>query len=394
MSPDVKLREVTMLAQSLLRIPSVTGHEAQVADFVRGYLQALGFEAWVNDYYTVIAVLQRGDGPVVLMDSHIDTVEADAAGWRHPPFAGEIEAGRLYGRGASDMKGALAAMLHAATTLATSSFAGVLVITGTSWEERFEGYTLGKALDELATRGIQPDYVIIGEASELNIKRGQRGRTRVFVDIQGKAAHSAHPEKGINAVYQAVPLIQRLRALPPRTDDFLGPGIIELIGLHSSPQPVDSIVPYAARLSYDLRLLPGESPSSVWARFHAEIAALAAQDPDFRANVELAQDTLVTASGRQETIVAFPPAWKLPADHPLVQKAQAALLSIGLRPQITKYDFCTNGSYSAGVARIPTIGFGPGTEASAHVTDESISLEELAQASAGYAAICRELWRR
>jgi len=393
MGVELDSHQVTMLAQSLLRIPSVTGHEAQVADFVRGYLQALGFEAWVNDYHTVIAVLRHGDGPVVLMDGHIDTVEANATGWRHPPFAGEIEAGRLYGRGASDMKGALAAMLHAAATLAGFPFAGTLVITGTSWEEHFEGYTLGKALDELTARGVPPDYVIIGEASELNIKRGQRGRTRVLVDIQGKAAHSAHPAKGVNAVYRAVPLIQRLRALPPRTDDFLGPGIIELIGLHSLPQPVDSIVPYAARLSYDLRLLPGESPDSVLARFQAEIAALAAQDPDFRATAEIAQGTLVTASGRQESVVAFPPAWKLPADHPLVQKAQAALLSIGLRPQITKYDFCTNGSYSASVARIPTIGFGPGTEAGAHITDESVATEELALASAGYVAICRELWR-
>lgn len=382
------------MAQAFICIPSVTGTEERIASFVNHYLTSAGFESFVNDYNTVVAVLRRGQGPALLFDAHIDTVDADPREWRHPPYAAEIVGGEIYGRGASDMKGALAAMMYAARALAREgSLTGNLVITATSWEEHFEGYTLGKAIEHLAAIGLRPDYVVIGEASELNIKRGQRGRTRIHVDIKGKAAHSAHPESGINAVYKAVKLIERIREMPRRTDDFLGKGIIELIGIDSLPKPVDSVIPYAARVSYDLRLLPGESKDSVLAQFDQVVRQLAQEDAEFQASFHIASGELTTRSGRSEIVEAFPPAWKIEQDHPLVQKALAALRAIGLRPEIIRYEFCTNGSYSAGIARIPTIGFGPGAESGAHIIDEHISIVELERACAGYIAIAESLLR-
>ncbi len=385
--------DLIRLAQALIQIPSPTGQERAIAEYIRSFLAGVGFEAMVNERETVIGILRNGDGPVIVLDAHIDTVEADASEWTYPPDSGVVVDGMIYGRGASDMKGALAAMLHAARRLAEDrrSWRGTLIISGTSWEEFFEGHTLGKALEELSLRGIHPDYVIIGEASELNIKRGQRGRTRVYCDVKGRAAHSAHPEEGINAVYQALVLIEGVRALSLPQDDFLGDGIVALIGMHSLPQPVDSVIPYQCRVSYDLRLLPGETKDSVLSRFQTVIKGISQSDPAWSAEVSIAAGELLKVDGTHEIVEAFPLAWKIPEDHPLVVKALEATRSVGLKPVVTKYDFCTNGSYSAGVAGIPTIGFGPGKETTAHIVDEYVEIAQLVKACEGYVAIVQHL---
>jgi len=384
--------ELIELAQALIRIPSVTAHEKEIAQYIVRFLEGSGLKVEICDDHTVIGVLRRDVGPTILLDSHIDTVDANPSEWHHPPFAAVVEQGKLYGRGASDMKGALASMLTAVKHVAQDqSWKGTLVLTGTSWEEYFEGHTLGKAIAHLAQQGVRPDYVIIGEASEMNLKRGQRGRTRLYMDIKGKASHSAHPEEGINAIYKAVHLIQRIRGMNLAHDEFLGQGIVELIGIESRPHPVDSVVPYYCRLSYDLRLLPGQTKESVLAQFGQIVRGLTQEDPELEVNIRLASGELLTSSGKREVVETFAPAWKLVEEHELVQRTLSALRGIGLQPRVTKYGFCTNGSYSAGIAAIPTIGFGPGQETMAHVVDEYICIDALEKACAGYIAILQKL---
>ena len=395
MKMKYKIDGIVELAKDLIRIPSVTGNEEAIACFVKQYMTDHGFDAIVNYHNTVIGILRGKEGPTILLDAHIDTVDSNPDEWKHHPYSGDVENSKIYGRGASDMKGALAAMLVAGKILAEErhTLKGNLVITGTSWEEYFEGYTLGKATDYLFNIGLNPNYVIIGEASELNIKRGQRGRTRIYFDVEGKAAHSAHPDAGINAVYKAMPLIAKIREMHLPVDDFLGKGIVELIGVETLPRPVDSVVPYRARISYDLRLLPGETKNTVLERFQKIIDEIKKEDADFDVNFCIASGKLQTTDGKTEVVEAFPPAWKLPEKHELVQKSRLVLESIGLKPKITEYGFCTNGSYSAGVAGIPTIGFGPGKERTAHLIDEFVEIGEMERACAGYVAIVKELLR-
>ncbi len=378
--------ELIKLTQNLLKIESTTGNEMGMANFVQGYLSQQGFTCKIDERNSVVATLNKGEGPTIMFDAHIDTVPADAEKWTHNPYGGEIADGKIFGRGASDMKGALGAMMYAAKTLAEDdSVQGTIILSGTAWEEYFEGYTLGKIVEGLEYK---PDYVIIGEASELNLKRGQRGRTRVFVDVKGKASHSAHPDAGINAGYLAADLVVKIRDIKQREDDFLGRRIVELIGIHTKPQKVDSIVPDFCRLSYDLRLLTEDTEDSVLTEFRKIVAQVGIE-----AEVSIAYDTLVTTDGRVEEVKSCPPAWKLNEQHPLVQSSLKALTAIGLAPIITRYDFCTNGSYSAGIAGIPTIGFGPGKESTAHTVDEHITLDELEKASEGYVAIAKELMK-
>ena len=208
-------QQVIELCQELIQEKSYSGEEQGLVDNLKEAFSWLGFDASHVDKYGNIIGEIRGKRPgrKVLLDGHIDTVPVpDPAAWQHDPFGGELADGKIYGRGASDMKGAVAAMACAAGYFAhdcNKDFAGSIYVAGVVHEECFEGV----AAREISRR-LQPDYVIIGEASELNMKIGQRGRAEIVTETFGKPAHSANPHKGVNAVYQMARLIESIRALP------------------------------------------------------------------------------------------------------------------------------------------------------------------------------------
>lgn len=379
------------LCRQLIERPSYTGHEREVASLLHSVMAALGFDdVRLDAAGNVIGEIRgRLPGPRLLFDGHIDTVEvSDRDKWSVDPFAGVIEDGRLYGRGASDMKCALAAMIYGLAPFINhrDKLKGSLFISGTVCEETFEGLALGKVVE-----AVRPDYVVIGEASALSLKRGQRGRAEIAVRTFGQAAHSSNPAAGKNAVYMMLQLVERiLRAAVP-TDPFLGDGIIELTDIISAPYPGASVVPHECRATFDRRLLVGETAESVLAPVRECIAALALADGAFRATAEIVQAEQVCYTGETLAGTRFFPAWVLPESHPLVAGALAGLRQSGLKPIVTKYSFCTNGSHSAGIAGIPTIGFGPGREDGAHVRDEYIELSQLTGAAVGYQAIAASL---
>ena len=162
----------------------------------------------INSQGSVIGLIHGNrPGPTVLMDGHIDTVDViDEAEWAHPPFSGEIRDGKLYGRGASDMKGSVTAMITAAASFAEDTgrdFGGTVAVSCTVHEECFEGVS-----SRLVSRQVQPDYVIIGEATTTTVKIGQRGRCEVVVETEGVSCHSSNPQKGVNAVYKMLPVLE------------------------------------------------------------------------------------------------------------------------------------------------------------------------------------------
>ena len=217
-----------------------------------------------------VSVISKGKkpGPKILFDGHMDTVPVpDETAWDHDPFGAEIVDGKMYGRGTSDMKGALSAMLAAAIYYAEDcdfDFAGDIYVAGVVHEECFEGV----AAREIS-KYVKPDYVIIGEASQLNLKIGQRGRGEIQIETFGKPAHSANPEKGINAVYKMCKVIEEIQKIVPPTQPVLGDGILELVDIKSSPYPGASVVPDYCRATYDRRLLVGETKEEVLAPIQA-----------------------------------------------------------------------------------------------------------------------------
>jgi putative selenium metabolism hydrolase len=388
---DVHKEDLIGLCQALIRTVSYTGQEQGVAELLRKSMLAAGFDrAWIDEVGNVIGEIRGAlPGPRILFDGHIDTVEvSDGDAWVVDPFAGTLKEGKIYGRGASDMKCAVGAMVQGLAPLVAvkNRMAGSVFISGTVCEETFEGIALGKVIEAIA-----PDAVIIGEASNLSIKRGQRGRAEIAITTLGKAAHSSNPAVGKNAVYMMMKVIGKLGELPVSQDSFLGEGIMELTDIVSAPYPGASVVPHQCRVTLDRRTLVGETEASVLEPIHHVIAELQQQDPDFKAEAEIVSASQACYTGAVLSGKRFFPAWVMEEEDALVQGALQGLKSLGLGPVLTKYSFCTNGSYSAGIARIPTIGFGPGREDGAHVVNENIEIDQLLAAACGYQSIAAVL---
>lgn len=384
--------KTTALCSRLIRAQSYSGQEADVARVVADAMRELGYDAvTVDEYGNVIGCL-RGSRPgaKVLLDGHIDTVPVkEPERWSFDPFGGEIREDRVCGRGASDMKGAVASMICAAAYYADAckrDFPGEIYVAGVVYEELYEGVSARKI-----SEFVQPDYVIIGEASNLNLKIGQRGRAEIVLETIGKPAHSANPEKGVNAVKKMMKLLSALEDLVPQEQDGLGKGIMELTDIVSAPYPGASVVPERCIATLDRRLLVGEMPESVLEPLREAIDALHAQDPDFCAKAYLRAETKTCYTGSEIYAERFFPAWLFCRDDDFVRNSYDALCAAGLNPTVTNYSFCTNGSHYAGEKGIRTIGFGPSLESLAHTVDEYVLTEQLSRSADGYAALLEAL---
>ena len=377
------------LCQEMVRAKSYSGQEDQVVEKLKNAMLAMGFaDFYIDDFGSIIGHIKgHRPGPKLLFDGHLDTVPVpDPTDWTHDPFGGEIDDGKIYGRGTSDMKGALAAMACGAAWFAKDcrgDFSGDLYVVGSVHEECFEGVS-----SRIVSKRVKPDYVVIGEASLGKLKRGQKGRAEIVVETFGKPAHSANPEKGINAVYHAAQLIDKIRKLPSASHPVLGDGILELTDIKSSPYPGASVVPDYCRMTYDRRLLVGETPQSVLKPILDLIVAMQLENPDFEANAYFAEGRENCYTGAVIGGERYFPAWLLEEDDPYVQMVLQGLREAGMEPEISHYNFCTNGSHYAGEAGIKTIGFGPSPEDLAHTIDEYIEINQLTMAARGYYAIC------
>ena len=384
-----QLHEKTLgLCARLIQTQSDSGQEEQIAALIAQEMRELGYdEVRVDACGSVIGCL-RGNRPGarVLLDGHIGTVPVqERERWSFDPFCGTVADGKLRGRGASDMKGAVAAMIVGAAYFAESckrDFAGEIYVAGVVFEELFEGVAARRI-----SEAVRPDYVIIGEASDLNLKIGQRGRAEIVLETVGKPAHSSNPEKGVNAVKKMMKLLAALESYRPQHQENLGVAIQELTDIISYPYPGASVVPQKCVATLDRRLLVGDTPESVLAPIQAVIDRLRADDPQFSARVYLREESKTCYTG--ETIAArrFFPAWLYSEDDDFVVRCFEALQELGGDPILTHYSFCTNGSHYAGEAHIPTVGYGPSPESLAHTIDEYVLVSQLKRAAEGYAAL-------
>ena len=387
------LQERTLLlCRALIGAQSLSGAEEAAVARMEEAFEQLGYDRiQIDRYGSIIGTIQGNrPGPHILLDAHIDTVPVDATpAWQHPPFASEVADGKLYGRGTSDMKGALAAMTVAAAAFAEQTnrdFAGSVSVAAVVCEELFEG--LGaRTVCELTN----PDFVIIGEASEQNLKIGQRGRAEVVVETAGIPAHSANPQKGVNAVTSMRLLLDAMDDILPPHSNTLGDGILVLTDLISSPYPGSSVLPKACIATFDRRTLTGETEESVLAPVRACIERLSQANPAFQAKTYIRKGSIRCYTGESIAAKRFFPAWEEESSADYVQRALAALRSVRSETALSAYSFCTNGSYYAGEAGIKTLGYGPSLESLAHTTDEYISLDALYESVEGYQAILKAL---
>ncbi len=381
---EARVNDVVELTRRLVRTPSVLGQEKEAAALVAREMERRGFDSLRRDSAGNVIGLIAGarEGPTLLLDAHLDTVDVlPRQAWTRDPFGGALEQGRIYGRGSSDMKGALAAMLVAAASLERSRLGGRVVVSASVEEERIEGRGLREVMEEE-----QPDLVVIGESSRLDVVRAGRGRAEFLLEARGKPAHASTPELGDNAVVAMLRWTARIEALPHSSHPFLGRSTRCLTDIVSIPYPAHSVVPSGCRATWERRLLPGETLEGVRGEFE-EAARAAGVD----GSVQLARARLETHTGVRWDEPKWLPPWEIPEDHPLVSGALAAVRTVHPGAGLAGYRFCTNAAYSAGVAGVPTIGFGPSDESLAHVVDEYVEVDQLWAACRGYAAICEAL---
>ena len=384
--------QVISLCQKLIQQKSYSGEESGVVGVLSENLKQMGFDEVTVDKYGNIIGCIKGNRPgkKVLFDGHIDTVPVtEEAEWLYPPFAAEIHDGKIYGRGTSDMKGAVAAMTCAASNYAKDTgkdFAGEIYVAGVEHEECFEGV----AAREIS-KNVRPDYVVIGEASQLNLKIGQRGRAEIVIETFGKPCHSANPEKGINAVYKMAKVIGAIRTLVPTHHPVLGDGILELTDIKSAPYPGASVVPEYCRATYDRRLLVGETKESVLEPINGLLEKLMAEDPELKVKASYAVGRERCHTGNEIEGERFFPGWLYDKDDDFVQAVYTKLTDKGFTPEITQYNFCTNGSHYAGEAKIKTFGLGPSRENLAHTLNEYVEIEQLTKVTECYYGVMEAL---
>ncbi len=395
MLSEARKNKLTEVCQELIRNKSYSGEEKNVAEAIKTVFEELGYnDYFIDEYGNIIGHIKGSEeGKKILFDGHIDTVPVpDESKWTHNPYGGEIVDGKIYGRGTSDMKGQLSAMIVAAACFAEDikkDFKGDIYVAGVVHEEIFEGIASRKI-----SEAVNPDYVVIGESSELNLKIGQRGRAEIVVETFGKPAHSANPEKGINAVYKMSKIIEKIQELETPVHPVLGKGILVLTDIKSSPYPGASVVPDYCKATFDRRLLVGETKESVLAPIKTFVEELMKEDSELKAEVSYAKATESCYTGSTISGERFFPGWLYEEKDEFVQIAYEGLKSAGLDPEITQYSFCTNGSHYAGEKGIRTIGFGPSKENLAHTIDEYIELEQLFIGAEGYYGILNSLYKK
>ena len=388
MTTGTEARTIT-LCQELVRLESLSGEERAAAEAVEREMRALGYDEVRRDELGSVLGVVRGARAAgadaapgaLLFDAHLDVVPAtEPEAWRFPPFSGERAEGRVWGRGATDVKGSLAALVVALGTLPRGEIAGTFLVSASVGEEHIEGLAVGHVLAAHPVRA-----AIICEPTGLRLGLGHRGRASLVVQAAGRAAHTSRAENGINAVYRLTEAIARIRAMTPRTDALLGRGHIELVEVSSRPFPGSAMVPYEATARFDRRLVPGETRASVLTEMDEALAGLEGL------SVRLHTGELRCYTGRSFTVEAFHPGWAVAADTPHAQRARQALEQAGLDRGVFYAPYSTNATATAGRLGIPTLVYGAGDISAAHAVGESIEVAELLDAFRGYQALARGL---
>jgi putative selenium metabolism hydrolase len=233
--------------------------------------------------------------------------------------------------------------------------------------------------------GIRPDFVVIGEPTKMQVYRGHKGRIELKVTAKGVSAHAASNHVGINAIYLLLPVIAGIRDLEPSLGDdpFLGHGKITVSDMKVQTPSINA-VPDEAIIFIDRRMTFGESKEDAI----AQVEALIPQESKDRVKVEALFYEEPSYTGFVFPVDKYFPAWALDEEHGLVQAGLQARELIGLdfKPA-SKWSFSTNGIYWAGKANIPSIGFGPGDEVTAHTVLDSVDLNDMVKATEFYAIL-------
>jgi putative selenium metabolism hydrolase len=386
--------EITSLAETLkedlagflrdiIAIPSVCGNEEAVIQRIRQEMDTIGYEkVWTDPMGNLFGQIGSGDR-IIVFDGHCDTVDiGNQDNWQVDPFMGDSRNGIIYGRGAADQKGGLAAAVYAGKILKSLNLQEnfTFIVVASVLEEDFEGLSWKYIIEE---DNITPEAVILTEPSDMSIKIGQRGRMEMKLKTEGVSCHGSTPELGENAVYTMAPVIQDVERLNRDLvgNTILGKGSVVVTDVRSTA-PSLCAVPDSATIHMDRRLTAGEGLETSLQEINSLGSLKGA-----RVTLSVPEYTAKSYTGYTSHVKAYVPMWLMEESHPLVRTAQEAYKSqFNSKTDIGVWKFSTNGVATKGIFDIPTIGFGPGKEEHAHSPDDQVKIEDLVNAASFYAA--------
>ncbi len=358
--------------QEVVRTPSLSFEEANVAEIYARHLNELGFDkVEIDQNGNVIGVLRgEGNGPSLMVNGHIDHVPT---GEMSDPFSGDlVDASRwgeegvaIYGRGTCDMKCNVMASAYAIAAIkkAGVKLRGDVVFVADVGEE--VDSPLG--VPSVIARGVRTEFGLNTESSRGRVHIGHRGKIDVEITVHGRTSHASEPGNGINAVFEAVPFLDELQryAAGMKNDDVLGSATVTLISMKSSPDNGTAVVPDRCIIRVDRRYVRGETAETCEHELRDILERIGSKNAAFKYDLNV--------------IVHYPLMWVEP-DSPVVQAALRARESITGQPDtVASWRFGVNGTFMC-AAGIPTVGLGPGNEKWAHTPDEHILVADLVEA--------------
>jgi putative selenium metabolism hydrolase len=382
--------ETAELLSRMIQTPSFSGKEKQMAALLQDEMTAAEFdEVKIDALGSVIGRIGEGRR-LIAFDAHIDTVyPGEATDWRYPPHSGIIAEGRVWGRGASDQLGGMAALITAAKIIKELRLNQrfTILFTGTVMEEDCDGIAWEHLITE---EGIIPELVLSTEPTSLNIYRGHRGRMEIEVETAGLSCHGSAPERGENAVYKMAGIVKEIekKAKNLGYDKFLGKGSMT-VSIFRSKSASQCSVPDKAEIVIDRRLTAGETKETAI----SEIRECCRQAGVINAAIRIPVYRESAYTGKVYEAEKYFPTWVLPPDSVWLQTARETYLDLfGKEPLIDKWTFSTNCVFIMGRhPEIKCLGFGPGDEKEAHSVNESIKISDLPKAAAFYAGLVAAL---
>lgn len=382
-----------------IAIPSFAGQESEMALFILAELNKLGVESLIDGAGNVVGFLRgTGQGPHVMLASHLDVVPGgNLEHWApYEPFKPALDgSGNLFGRGVSDLKAGLSAQLFALKLIKEAvdkgqEFTGDLCFASVVHEESAEmmgmEYLLETTLPEM---GWHCDLVYLCEPTNGDVALGHRGKVELVVSTHGRSAHSSEPSQGINALEKMLPVLHAIfheLQTHLKTHPVLGESTMTVTNCIVHPGAL-SIIPDTCEISIDRRYMPGETIEDLMEQFECLFSTIKKEDPEFEASVKPRVFLERTYTGIEAWMKKYHPPWTTDENHPFVIKTMDALHALGQSPQKKYWKFGTDGSMSAGLHNITTIGYSGAEEKWAHQPKEQVNINAMLDTIEGYLAI-------
>ncbi len=382
----IDVKRCVEFVQQLIRTESLPGQEGEITELIRKEMERLGYDDVQTDAAgNLIGLIRgRGEAPAVMFNTHLDHVAVgDPSRWPYPPFGGEIHDDKIWGRGAMDIKGPLAAQVLGVGQIVAEDIKppGDVYVSCTVQEE-----IGGLGARHMITHFSVP-LVVIGEASSNQLRRGHRGRVELRLHITGKSVHASIPAQGVNPLEVVGKFILRMKDLQMKEHPDLGPASVAPT-LIRTDQTSPNVIPAEAWLTCDWRNVAGQTPEAIRDVLQELVTECLIEGAT--AEVEIPVADRESYTGFKYDVPADFPSFVTPKEHPAVMSAQTVLKeAIGLTEPPGIWRFATDGGHFA-QAGMTVVGYGPGNETLAHTIQEHIEIAELETALTGNRALALE----